>query len=159
RAIILVVLLNIPLTAFGTEYIEGVDDKPFVIAIALSGGGFRSAAFSYGVLQELSKLDYCVQRYGKKIMVTKLQFNSTDFKCDQLGDDYHPPRQGNVLQDADYISAISGGAFAAAYYSLHDVDKFSKSFPDVLEKNIENRLYRNLAWPFDPYFFPVRLVV
>jgi len=156
-AVILVLLLSIPITAMSTEHIDGSVDKPFVLVIALSGGGFRSAAFSYGVLQELSKLRYCVHKFDTQLMVTKLDYDNGDFKCEQFEDNL--TRQGNVLQDVDYISAISGGSFAAAHYSLKGIDGFINTFPDVLKKNIENRLYRNLAWPFDPYFFPVRLVV
>ncbi len=62
-----------------------------VVILSLSGGGKRAAAFSYGVLLGLEKIE--------------LEFPSG--------------RKTNLLQEVNFISAVSGGATMAAFYTLN----------------------------------------
>ena len=104
----------------------GDSDKTFV-ALSLSGGGTRAAAFAYGVLEELRATDIGGGR--------------------------------SMLDEADVISSVSGGSFAAAYYGLFGPETFFTEFPDaVLYRRIERDLVlRVLApwnWPrlLSPFF-------
>jgi NTE family protein len=70
------------------------------MVVAFSGGGTRSAALAYGVLQKLR--DTPIQWDGK-------------------------PRR--LLDEIDVINSVSGGSYAAAYYGLYG-DAFFAEFPD-----------------------------
>jgi NTE family protein len=86
------------------------------VVLALSGGGVRAAALSWGVMQELARLAV-------------------------------PADDGSastVLREVDYLSSVSGGSFAAAYWALHRDDPAALArFPDLfLYANHETQL----AW-------------
>lgn len=68
--------------------------------VAFSGGGTRSAALAYGVLEKLR--DTPIQWGGK-------------------------PRR--LLDEIDVINAVSGGSYAAAHYGLYG-DAFFRDFPE-----------------------------
>ncbi len=74
-------------------------DDLFMV-VAFSGGGTRSAALAYGVLEKLR--DTPIQWGGK-------------------------PRR--LLDEMDVINSVSGGSYAAAYYGLYG-DAFFNEFPD-----------------------------
>jgi len=74
-------------------------DGLFVV-VSFSGGGTRSAALAYGVLQKLRD--------------TPIQWNG---------------QTRRLLDEIDVIHSVSGGSYAAAYYGLHR-DAFFDSFPD-----------------------------
>ena len=69
------------------------------MVVAFSGGGTRSAALAYGVLEKLR--DTPIQWDGK-------------------------PRR--LLDEIDVINSVSGGSYAAAYYGLYG-DAFFEDFP------------------------------
>jgi NTE family protein len=77
---------------------DNTDD--LFLVVAFSGGGTRSAALAYGVMEKLR--DTPIQWGGK-------------------------PRR--LLDEIDIINSVSGGSYAAAYYGLHGDDFFSQ-FPD-----------------------------
>jgi NTE family protein len=86
------------------------------VALALSGGGVRAAALAWGVMRELARLSV-------------------------PADDGAP---STLLREVDYVSSVSGGSFAAAYWTLHRDDEAALArFPEVF-------LYpdhaRRLAW-------------
>lgn len=64
-------------------------DSPLFVAVAMSGGGVRSAAFSNAVLRELTKLKY-----------------------------QHRGAFRSITDDIRIISAVSGGSVPAAWYGL-----------------------------------------
>src|SRR5215208_668525 len=66
-------------------------------AVAISGGGSRSAVFAAGVMEQLAHLQ----------------------------DPQHPGQ--TVMDSCDVISAVSGGSMAAAYYSLYKPADFSNA--------------------------------
>ena len=81
----------VPLTApVLAPGVESNSDKLFVV-VTFSGGGKRAAAFSYGVLEAPSDVEGHHARW----------------------------RAPFLLDEIDPISAVSGGAFTAAYYALH----------------------------------------
>ncbi|QTN29042.1 patatin-like phospholipase family protein [Rhodoferax sp. AJA081-3] len=70
------------------------------MVVAFSGGGTRSAALAYGVLDKLRD--------------TPIRWNGL-------------PRR--LLDEIDVINSVSGGSYAAAYYGLYG-DAFFDDFPD-----------------------------
>jgi NTE family protein len=109
----------VPLTA--PVLAPGVDansDKLFVV-VTFSGGGKRAAAFSYGVLEAL-----------RDVKVTTPD-----------------GEQRTLLDEVDIISAVSGGAFTAAYYSLHGHDTFGSYAPQFLNHNTEKDLWHKVLAP------------
>lgn len=72
-----------------------VIDERVNLAIAVSGGGSRSALFSAGVLEQLATIP----------------------------DPRHPGR--TVLDGVDVISGVSGGSLSTTYYSLYKPNDFS----------------------------------
>ena len=96
------------------------NDKPFVI-LAFSGGGTRAAAFSFGLMEELSRIEY-IHADG-----TKRQF----------------------LSDVEIISSVSGGSFTASYYALFP-ETFFEDFPErFLYKNIQGALIARMFNPYN----------
>ncbi len=86
---------NQPLPASASHLIEddpapSGDDEGLFVGLAFSGGGMRAAAFSYGVLAELDR----IQIRSK---------NSTT----------------RLIDHVDFLSGVSGGAITAAYFGLN----------------------------------------
>jgi NTE family protein len=109
----------VPLTApVLAPGVEGNSDKLFVV-LTFSGGGKRAAAFSYGVLEAL-----------RDIQVTT------------------PDGERRALLDEiDLISAVSGGAFTAAYYALHGQETFESYAPRFLNHDTEKDLWHKVLTP------------
>ncbi|KIE41559.1 MULTISPECIES: patatin-like phospholipase family protein [Geobacter] len=95
-------------------------DKPFVL-LAFSGGGTRAAAFSFGLMEELNRVEYA----GR----------------DGAGH--------RLLDDVEIISSVSGGSFTSAYYALYP-DRFFDDFPGrFLYRDIQGGLVRRLFNPYN----------
>lgn len=98
------------------------------VVLFFSGGGTRAAAFSYGVLKELSQ--------------TMLPGSQ--------------PRR--LLDDVEVVGAVSGGSFTAAYYCLYHDRIFQDFESRFLKRNVERalalRVLNPIAWPklMSPYF-------
>jgi NTE family protein len=97
-------------------------DKLFVV-VTFSGGGKRAAAFSYGVLEAL-----------RDVRVTTPD-----------------GEQHTLLDEIDLISAVSGGAFTAAYYAMNGKETFDSFAPRFLNHDTERDLWREIfkptSWP------------
>jgi NTE family protein len=97
-------------------------DKLLVV-VTFSGGGKRAAAFSFGVLEALR-----------------------DVKVVTPDGDLHP-----LLDEIDLISAVSGGAFTAAYYATFGHEAFESYVPRFLNHDTESDLWgkvlRPSSWP------------
>jgi NTE family protein len=113
----------VPLTA--PVLAPGVDansDKLFVV-VTFSGGGKRAAAFSYGVLEALR-----------------------DVKVTTPDGEQH-----TLLDEIDLISAVSGGAFTAAYYAMNGKETFESYAPRFLnhdtEKDLWHKVLKPSSWP------------
>ncbi|MEZ5573012.1 MAG: patatin-like phospholipase family protein [Halioglobus sp.] len=93
-----------------------------LLLLAFSGGGTRAAAFSYGVLKELSET-----QVGK-------------------GEDRHP-----LSAEIDAITAVSGGSFTAAYYGLYGDRIFDDYERVFLRRDVQgeltDQLLNPLNWP------------
>ena len=88
-----------------------------LLMLAFSGGGTRSAALSYGVLEELRR---------------------TSVGC--------PGNEHPLLKDVGLISSVSGGSFTAAYYALWGDRIFTDFEPRFLKKKVQTGLlFRTMA--------------
>jgi NTE family protein len=100
-----------------------------VVVLFFSGGGTRAAAFSYGVLKELSQ--------------TMLP-------------DSQPPRR--LLDDVEVVGAVSGGSFTAAYYCLYHDRIFQDFEARFLKRDMQRalamRMLNPAIWPklMSPYY-------
>lgn len=102
------------------------------LCLSFSGGGTRAAALAYGVLQELRDTPIA---------------NGPDGQ----------PR--NLLDEADIISAVSGGSFPAMGYALWGDELFVNHFEETfLRHNVQRDLVLGNFNPLDffPWFQPVR---
>jgi NTE family protein len=113
----------VPLTApVLAPGVESNSDKLFVV-VTFSGGGKRAAAFSFGVLEALR-----------------------DLKVTTPDGEQH-----SLLDEIDLISAVSGGAFTAAYYSLFGKEAFNSYAPRFLDRDTEKDLWHKVlkptSWP------------
>jgi NTE family protein len=95
------------------------DDDGVVIFLFFSGGGTRAAAFSYGVLKELSRTPV---------------------------PDSQPRRR--LLDDVETVAAVSGGSFTAAYYCLYHDRIFEDYESRFLKKNVQGALALRVLSPF-----------
>jgi NTE family protein len=100
-----------------------------LVMLAFSGGGTRAAAFSYGVLQELSE--------------------------SYIGKD---EQRRALTQEIDVISAVSGGSFTAAYYGLYG-DRIFEDYEQVflrrdLQGELTSQVLNPLNWTrlLSPYY-------
>ena len=85
---------NLPLATPASSLIDNdrtlpADDEDVFVGLAFSGGGMRAAAFSYGILSEFDRI--------------------------QIGPQKSPTR---LIDRVDFVSGVSGGAIAAAYFGL-----------------------------------------
>jgi NTE family protein len=100
-----------------------------VFIMAFSGGGKRSAAFAHGVLRGLRQIP--VVEGG---------------------------RTRSLLDELDYVAAVSGGSFPAMHYGLYR-DKSFETFPsEFLKADINAYIYGtylfpwNWEWLVNPYY-------
>ncbi|MEB2337322.1 MAG: patatin-like phospholipase family protein [Nitrospirales bacterium] len=100
------------------------------IGIALSGGGLRAAAFSHGVMLELRKL--CLLKRQEDSTdsddhnghTTPARFSLHYLEDQEYSDDDRSSPCGrgggaSFLENARFLSGVSGGAITAAYYKTH----------------------------------------
>lgn len=88
------------------------------VVLAFSGGGTRSAAFSYGLL--------------RKLRDTPVTLDS---------------KTGSLLDEVDVISSVSGGSFTAAYYGLFGKRVFEDYERVFLRRDIEGVMLSQLVQP------------
>ena len=109
-------------TAYNYRNVVEQSDKGsnVLLMLAFSGGGTRAAAFSYGVLKELSETE--------------------------LGREGHKYR---LSDEVDVITSVSGGSFTAAYFGLYG-DRIFKDFEhDFLRRNVQGELTGQVLNPFN----------
>ena len=109
-------------TAYNYQNVVEQSDKGsnVLLMLAFSGGGTRAAAFSYGVLKELSETE--------------------------LGRDGHKYR---LSDEVDVITSVSGGSFTSAYFGLYG-DRIFKDFEhDFLRRNVQGELTGQVLNPFN----------
>ncbi|MDW5444736.1 patatin-like phospholipase family protein [Polaromonas sp. SM01] len=93
--------------------VQGIatEDPSMLVAVTLSGGGARAAAFGYGVLQALHQ--------------TPLAWNG---------------RQVSLLDHVGFVSGVSGGSIVAAYYAAFGEETFERFEPEFLRQNFQDSL-------------------
>lgn len=98
---------------------NGSDGDELLVALSLSGGGTRAAAFAFGVIKAL---------YDTEI---------------------GPPEQRRrLLDEVDLVSSVSGGGFTAAYWAAHGDQKLIRDFrDDFLYQNVDLALNLRFLWP------------
>jgi NTE family protein len=92
------------------------------VFLAFSGGGTRAAALSYGVLEALTRTEIVWEGERRRL-----------------------------LDEVDYISAVSGGSFTAAYYALYGDGIFTDFESKFLDRNIQLDLFWRLCLPTNWY--------
>ncbi len=103
------------------------DTPDLLVLVAMSGGGKRSASFSYGALKGMREL--MVQTTAG-------------------------PRP--LLNEIDAIAGVSGGSFTAAYYGLYRDATFGRYENDFLYRDTESNIWGiyllpwNWTWLVDP---------
>jgi NTE family protein len=91
-----------------------------LVLMAFSGGGTRAAAFSYGVLKELSE--------------------------SYIGED---DQKRALSQEIDVISAVSGGSFTAAYFGLYGNRIFEDYEQVFLRRDVQGELTSQVLNPLN----------
>lgn len=95
-------------------------DAPFVV-LAFSGGGTRAAAFSFGLMEELKRVEYSTKDGAKR----------------------------KLLDNVEIISSVSGGSFTSAYYALFPERFFSDFQERFLYRDIQGELIIRLFNPYN----------
>ncbi|MET0345063.1 MAG: patatin-like phospholipase family protein [Casimicrobiaceae bacterium] len=83
-----------------------------LVILAFSGGGTRAAAFSYGVLETLRKIEIEGAKGGR----------------------------GRLLDEVDAITGVSGGSFTALAYGLYGEKLFDIYEKAFLKRNVQGEL-------------------
>jgi NTE family protein len=99
-------------------HVNETRDPSLVMAVTISGGGARAAAFGYGVLRELE-----------------------DHEFDWRG------RRLTLLEATDLISAVSGGSIVAAYYAAFGRTGLTRFEHDFLRQDFQQSLLGMMARP------------
>src|SRR5260221_7753184 len=99
------------------------------VFLAFSGGGTRAAALSYGVLEALAHTEIVWEGQRRRL-----------------------------LDEVDFITAVSGGSFTAAYYALYGDAIFTDFEQKFLSRNIQRQMFWRFCSPLNwvrlasPYF-------
>ncbi len=89
-----------------------------IVALTLSGGGARAAAFGLGVLRELK--------------ATRFEWEG---------------KETTLLDELGLISGVSGGSILAAHYALFGDETLTRFEPDFLLENFDGNLIRRVLSP------------
>src|SRR5262249_50472869 len=120
--------VNPPLTAHGHnaayefEHLErnrGKQDD--LVVLAFSGGGTRAAAFSYGVLETLRRIEITASS----------------------GERYR------LLDEVDLITGVSGGSFTALAYGLYGDKIFDDYEQQFLKRNVQSAIVKRVLNPLN----------
>lgn len=109
-------LTNLPATIDAQDL--GADDLSMLVAVTISGGGARAAAFGYGVLDELRN--------------TRISWGG---------------RQTSLLDEVDVISGVSGGSIVATYYAAFGDATFPAFEREFLRQDFQDSLISQMLRP------------
>lgn len=93
-------------------------DPSVLVAVTLSGGGARAAAFGLGVLGAMEQARF-----------------------------HWRGRDTSLLDATDVVSGVSGGSILAAYFAAYGIDGLARFEPDFLRQNFQNSLIRQALEP------------
>jgi len=94
-------------------------DKPTLVILAFSGGGTRAAAFSYGVLEALRRIEVIAPN-GATI---------------------------RLLDEVDVITGVSGGSFTALAFGLYGDKLFDIYETSFLKRDVQGELIKRVLSP------------
>jgi NTE family protein len=100
------------------NFSEGERDPSIMMAVMLSGGGARAAAFSYGVLAELQRSRFA-----------------------------WAGRETSLLEKVDLVGGVSGGSIVAAYLAVFGSDGLNKFEQDYLRQDFQDSLISHALRP------------
>jgi len=95
--------------------------KDDLIILAFSGGGTRAAAFSYGVLETLRRIEITASS----------------------GEHYR------LLDEVDLITGVSGGSFTALSYGLYGEKLFDEYEQRFLKRNVQGEIVKRTLNPLN----------
>lgn len=98
---------------------SGDDSDSLLVMLSFSGGGYRAAALSYGVLAALAE--------------TRVQWGG---------------KEQRLLDEVDLIASASGGSLTAAYYGLYRDRIFEKFESDVLAADLQSKVISKSLSPY-----------
>ena len=90
------------------------NDPSALFVLSFSGGGTRAAALSYGVLEELRRVEFTVADGGTR----------------------------QLIDEVDVITGVSGGSFTALSYALYGDRLFDEYEQRFLKRNVQGTLAR-----------------
>ncbi len=93
-------------------------DPSMLVAVTLSGGGARAAAFGFGVLSAMQD--------------TRFHWNGKDM---------------TLLSATDVISGVSGGSILAAYFAAWGIEGLPRFEGEFLRQNFQNSLVTQVLHP------------
>ena len=91
---------------------KNTGDQQDLVILAFSGGGTRAAAFSYGVLEALRRVEF-VNGKGRKT---------------------------RMLDEVDIITGVSGGSFTALAYGLYGESVFDSYEDRFLKRDVQGEI-------------------
>ncbi len=101
----------------GNPTLGPLNSEEILLLLAFSGGGTRAAAFSYGVLKELSQASLML--HNKTL---------------------------NLADEVDVISSVSGGSFTAAYFGLFGDRIFEDFETKFLRRDLQGELTNRILF-------------
>ncbi len=110
-----------PLSGQHFEQLERRGDRQDYVILAFSGGGTRAAAFSYGVLEALKRIEI-PNKSGRDI---------------------------RLLDEVDVITGVSGGSFTALAYGLYGEKLFDDYQAQFLKRNVQGELMARFLDPLN----------
>src|SRR5262245_38455462 len=119
--------VNPPIAKYDTSSLRQVQkqwqrgDQQDLVVLAFSGGGTRAAAFSYGALEALRRIEI-VNKAGQKV---------------------------RLLDEVDVITGVSGGSFTALAYGLYGDKLFDDYQARFLKRNVQGALTRGVLNPLN----------
>lgn len=100
------------------------NDQETLFVLSFSGGGTRAAAFSYGLLEELRRIEISVDG-----------------------------QQRRLIDEVDLMMGVSGGSFTALAYALYGDQLFSEYEGRFLKRDVQGELLARSLNPFNWYKF------
>ena len=120
-------VINPPLVRYqnAADQFEGLEMKrgahEDLVILAFSGGGMRAAAFAYGVLETLRRVEM-ITREGRRV---------------------------RLLDEVDLITGVSGGSFTALAYGLYGETLFDEYDKRFLKRNVQGKLIGRMLNPLN----------
>jgi NTE family protein len=108
--------------AYEFEHLErNRGNREDLVVLAFSGGGTRAAAFAYGVLETLRRIEVTASS----------------------GDRYR------LLDEVDLVTGVSGGSFTALAYGLYGEKLFDDYEQRFLKRDVQAELIKRIANPLN----------